>query len=217
MTELRVTGGARIGRANATWPFATLTVNKDKLQLNATIIGNLVFKPDNIISIVPYSGFISRGLKINHKVSEYNDPVVFWTFSSPVKLIKMIEQTGFLNNTGHLSKELEVSIARAQSQGGFPIRRSAAIAIVVIWNILFLIDFLNALGKKLDGPPLGHGAQLALGFILVICILLLTFEPARRLILKEGRTLADIKKFVYFIMFISGFILTGITLAHLKN
>ena len=39
------------GMANATWPFATLTVNKNELQLKASIIGNLVFKPSDIIAI----------------------------------------------------------------------------------------------------------------------------------------------------------------------
>jgi hypothetical protein len=38
MTEVKETGRARIGMANATWPFATLTVNREKLQLNATIL-----------------------------------------------------------------------------------------------------------------------------------------------------------------------------------
>lgn len=77
MTEVKETGGARIGKANATWPFATLTVNREKLQLNATILGHLVFKPTDIISIVPYSGFMSSGIKINHKVSNYKTNIVF--------------------------------------------------------------------------------------------------------------------------------------------
>ena len=34
MDQLKMTGGARIGMANATWPFVTLTVTKDRLDLN---------------------------------------------------------------------------------------------------------------------------------------------------------------------------------------
>jgi hypothetical protein len=41
---------------------------------------------------------------------------------------------------------------------------------------------------------LGLRVQLALGFILLTCILLLTLEPVKRLILKEGRTINDIKE-----------------------
>lgn len=51
MNELKLTGGARIGMANATFPFATLKVNKDRLELNASIVGNIVFQPSDIISI----------------------------------------------------------------------------------------------------------------------------------------------------------------------
>ena len=32
-----------------------IIVNKDRLELNASIIGNLVFQPSDIISIEPYS------------------------------------------------------------------------------------------------------------------------------------------------------------------
>jgi len=212
MTEVKETGGARIGMGNATWPFATLTVDKNKLQLNATILGNLVFRPGDIISIVPYSRFLSKGLKINHTVSKYKDPIIFWTSGSQSDLIKRIEQTGFLTNTDPIAIDLEESIARAQSQGGFPLRTTAAIAILVIWNILFLIDFQDFFRKNKGAVTIGHGAQLALGFILVICLLLLTFEPARRLILKDGRSINDIKMFVYFAMFICGFMLLISTL-----
>jgi len=48
-----LTGGARIGRANATYPFANLFVDKDVLKINSSIVGNLVFKPQDIISIEP--------------------------------------------------------------------------------------------------------------------------------------------------------------------
>lgn len=207
MTEVKQTGGARIGMANATWPFATLTVNKNKLQLNATILGNLVFKPGDIISVVPYSSFMSSGLKINHKVPNYKNNIIFWTFNSPSDLIKKIEQTGFLTNTNPIAIDLEESITRSQSQGGFPLRITATIAIVVIWNLLFLIDIKDFFEKNKDASPLGIGAQLALGFILLTCFLLLTFEPARRLILKDGRNISDIKKFVYLVIFVSGFML----------
>jgi len=54
MDEIRETGGASIGMARATRPFATLAVNMNKLQLKALIIGNLIFKPSDIIDIMTY-------------------------------------------------------------------------------------------------------------------------------------------------------------------
>ena len=101
MTELNLTGGARIGMANATWPFASLKVTKERLDLNATIVGNLVFRPEDIVSIEPYYmiPILGQGIKINHRIPKYKEKVIFWTFKNPNEVIRQIKQTGFLDNS----------------------------------------------------------------------------------------------------------------------
>lgn len=37
MQEVKIRGGARIGRTNSTWPFARLKVTKDQLSLKVSI------------------------------------------------------------------------------------------------------------------------------------------------------------------------------------
>lgn len=213
MYEIKETGGARIGIANATWPFAKLTVNKDTLTLNAGLIGKLIFYPSNIISIEPYIGTtatIGQGVKINHNVSGYNSKVVFITRGNAADLINKIAQTGFLNNTSPIDPTVTASQTQAQKQGGFPLKKSATIAIVAIWNVFFFYNFYTVRSFFVGGKsqsPLGLGAQLALGFMLITCISLLTFEPVRKLVLKEGRSIDDIKSTVYFIMLICGVML----------
>jgi hypothetical protein len=211
MNELKETGGARIGMANATWPFANLTVNENRLTLNASIIGNLTFKPSDIISIETYSviPLLGQGIRIHHKVSNYKDKVVFWTFKNPHELIKKIEETGFLNNTQPISSEEEQEISKQQSVGGFPIKTWFTIAVVVVWNLLFLYDFQN---REEGDLPIGNGAKYALAFVFGTGLLLLVSEPFRRVVLKEGRTLKDIKKFVIFLLFISGIMLLQFSL-----
>src|SRR3954463_6143974 len=100
MNELKVIGGAHIGKLRATWPFVSLTVDSHKLQLNASIIGNFVFAPGDIISIGPDSSGLSigKGIRIYHRVEKYNQKIVFTSFENPMALINRIEQTGFLNN-----------------------------------------------------------------------------------------------------------------------
>ncbi|MEQ8553423.1 MAG: hypothetical protein RIC53_12275 [Cyclobacteriaceae bacterium] len=209
--EIKETGGARIGMANATWPFATLTVNESRLTLNATIVGNLTFKPSDIISIEPYKviPLLGQGIRINHRVNNYKEKVIFWTMKSPGELIKKIELTGFLTNTQPISPEQEQEIAKQQSAGGFPIKIWFAVAVVVIWNLLFLYDFTNSNKEQL---PIGIGVKSALGFVFGTGLLLLISEPFRKLVLKEGRTLNDIKKFVLFLMLISGLMLLQFSL-----
>jgi hypothetical protein len=211
MFEIKETGGARIGMANATWPLAKLTVNKDVLTLKAGIIGKLVFSPSNIISIQPYSGMavFGSGIQINHNVSGYNSKVIFWTFNNPVALISKIKQTGFLDNTNPGTVIPDAAISSAQKQGGFAIKPAAVIGIVVIWNIFFLYDFYLFFNNSKAVSPINIGGRLALGFMLITCIALLTLEPVRRLVLKEGRSLSDIKTALLFIMLISAVILIG--------
>lgn len=208
MDEIKKTGGARIGMMNATWPFATLKVNKNKLELNATILGNLVFTPRDIISIEAYGliPVIGQGIKINHKVNSYNSKVIFWTMGNPKNLINKIEQIGFLSNSSPVPEDLQREIDQTQNKGGFPIKIQAAILIVVIWNLLFSIDLFKFFTKGVTDSPLGVGAKLAIGFIFITSILLLSSSFARKLILKEGHDIDDISKFIYFLMFICGFL-----------
>ena len=210
MKEINFTGGARIGMANATWPFASLKVSKDRLDLNTGIVGNLTFKPNDIISIEPYSGFLSSGLKINHKVSKYKGKVIFWTFKNPNEIIRQIQQTGFLDNISNIDNETDSIITERQKQGGFPLKLPFAIAVIVIWNLLFLIDFLGFTNSNSEGMPLGNGIKMALGFVFAISILTLISNGFRKIVLKEGRELKDISRFLYFIIFITGFMLLNL-------
>jgi hypothetical protein len=93
--RISIIGGARIGLANVTWPFANLIVENTRVILTARILlKKLTFEPKDIICIEPYSGIISGGLKINHRKSEYKKEVIFWLFGDPLKVMKQIEESG---------------------------------------------------------------------------------------------------------------------------
>jgi hypothetical protein len=59
MTELKETGGARIGMASATWIFATLVYPK-KLELKCNYNWQFGIQANDIVSLVPQSGFLSQ-------------------------------------------------------------------------------------------------------------------------------------------------------------
>jgi hypothetical protein len=215
MTQLKYTGGARIGMSNATWPFATLTVTQEKLELNATILGNFTFFNSDIISIEPYSAFMSSGLKINHNVPTYKEKIIFWTFQNPGSIINEIENIGFFDlDKPSVSQNDRELIIEKQKQGGFPVKVPFAIAVIVIWNVLMLFDFVNFYKSDSKGVPIGNGVLCALGFVLGTSILTLISKEFRKLILKEGRELQDISKFLYFIIFISGMMLINFLTFH---
>ncbi len=209
MKELQFTGGARIGGANATFPFATLKVNKDRLELNASILGNLVFQPKDIVSIETYImiPILGQGIKINHNVSTYKERVIFWTFKDPNEVIKQIQETGFLSNQNASVQQMDRAIAEKQVKGGFPLKKGFAIGAIVVWNLLFLSDFVPFFLQKTDGTPIGNGVLAAVGLLFLSALFSLISGDFRRLILKEGRELDDIKKFAIFTMIISGLML----------
>lgn len=212
MDKLELTGGARIGMANATWPFATLKVTKDKLELNASIVGNLVFQPKDITSIETYTmiPLLGQGVKINHRIANYNNKVIFWTFKDPSTVVNQIRQTGFLENIDSRISDADALIIQQQQADGFPIKKSVAIGIIVLWNILFLSDFIKFSISDNKGMPLGNGATIALATLFFISLLSLISKDFSKLILKEDESVKDINKFLYLLIFISGFMLIGI-------
>jgi len=209
MNELQITGGARIGRANATFPFATLKVNKDRLDLNASILGNLTFQSSDIISIEPYTmiPILGQGVKINHNVPTYKDRVIFWTFKDPVSVVRQIQGTGFLNKESVSNQNIDRTIIKKQSKGGFPIKKSFAIGAIVVWNLLFLSDIIPFMMGKAGDSPVGKGVFAAISLLFLSALLSLISAGFRRLILKDGRELSDIKRLAFLLLIISGFML----------
>jgi len=215
MEKVEITGGARIGTENATWPFATLCVSKDKLELNVSFIGNFTFQPKDIISIEPYMmiPFFGQGIKINHSIAGYDNKVIFWTSKDPLKIINQIRQAGFLENMNRQIPDRDTSIIQQQQlTGGFPIKKSVVIGAIVLWNVLFIADLIHFFASDKKGLPLGNGAAIAATMLFVISILSLISTDFRRLILKKGKSIEDINKLLYFLILISGFMLTGILL-----
>ncbi len=205
-----LTGGARIGNANVSYPFADLFVDKNVLKINASIVGNLVFQAKDIISIEPYLFIptIGQGIKINHRIESYNPKVIFWTFKDPRFVINEIEKVGFLNNKNSEINFTNAEIIKRQEQGSFPIKKSAAIILIVLWNLFCLSDFLPFfLQDKNKGILYGNGIKIALGLFFTTSILALISNSFRKIILKEGRDIDDINKFTYFIILITGLML----------
>lgn len=214
MDELQLTGGARIGRANISIPLATLTVSKERMELNASIVGNLTFQPADITSIEPYNFLpvIGQGVKINHRVPTYKEKVIFWSLKDPMAIIKQIEGTGFLGNQAALSPQMAQGVMKRQAEGGFPIKRGAAIAVVVFWNLLFLADVVPFILEQKQGSPIGAGMLTAIGLVFLIALLSLVAADFRRLILKEGRGKDDIKRFAIFLLILMGVMFVSLSL-----
>jgi len=83
------------------------------------------------------------------------------------------------------------------------------IVFIIIWNLLFLYDFLPLFHEGSTSKPFGFGIAAALGLLFFIALLSLISGGFRRLILKDGRGLSDIKKAALFILFLSAVMFTA--------
>jgi len=78
------TGGFRVGRNawlafNGSWPFGKLQIHRDRLILEA-LWQTYTFPRPSIVALSVYSGFFSRGLRIQHSIPAYPSFVVFWSY-----------------------------------------------------------------------------------------------------------------------------------------
>ena len=89
-------GGTRLGFFNATWPFAKISVSQDTLELKC-FSKKYKFEKDQIIDLREYNGMMSKGLLIEHKLNDYPEHIVFWTFKFE-RLKHSLEKFGYLIN-----------------------------------------------------------------------------------------------------------------------
>ncbi len=108
-TRSSITGGVWIDALSATYPFATLTISPQKLELRVKIgflgrlcnlpEGNLlIFRHDETTEITEKSfiPIIATGIQIHHKIKGYPDTIIFWQLSSSnTDLIQKLKSAGF--------------------------------------------------------------------------------------------------------------------------
>jgi len=199
------TGGARIGWLNATWPLAQLAATRDKLTVTAHLLGCYTFNPEQVSSVERYVliPVLAWGVRVRHCVAEYPQRIIFWSLGNPDELLAGIRDVGFTPSA---------SASAIVPRRGIPVRWSAIITSVVIWNVLFILPFVGRrqTASAPDWPllvPLLTVVGLSLG---------IPYSPRlQRLILKPGRSVGEIRPFLRFLAFVCGllFVIFSVLLA----
>jgi hypothetical protein len=193
-SEIKLTGGARVGWINASWPFAALTVLSSKVTLNSTLLGKYEFRPEDIISFeeVGTLPFIGRGIRIHHNKTEYPKKMIFWTTKNPEKLINEIRMLGFIPKG---TPSTEVRDRR------FPIRWQAIVFFVVLWNSFLMLDMFQ--GGEFHPKP-GRFSWYATMLVFILSISIWKTELIKNAILSPGHKLTEIKSLLYLLTFVTG-------------
>lgn len=184
-------GGAQVGLVHASWPFARLTAEAGTLTLSC--LGTYTFTPSDVVSLEPYGSIpvLARGIRIRHNRRDYPKNVIFWCMGSREDALAEMADTGFSPRGRPLD-----------GPTGFPVRWSAILIILALWNGLFLLDRGTAGSRTAPGP-------------LALAALVLLFAAATaarmspqfgRLLLREGHDLGEIKSMVALIQLITGFL-----------
>ena len=94
--EASFRGGARIGRVNASWPFARLTARRDVLRIAS--LGSYAFTPSEVVSLdaCPSRLFLSSGILIRHNRPDCPATVIFWCMGKPARVLAAIRDVGFV-------------------------------------------------------------------------------------------------------------------------
>jgi hypothetical protein len=190
-------GGARIGWMNATHPFAQLSATKDALVISVRLLGTYSFTPEQVSAVERYTMIpvLGWGIRIRHCRSDYPERVIFWCLGNPDRLICGIRDAGFMATAPS---------SAVPHRRGMPIRWSAILVALAVWNGLILLDISRSTGPI---PIPGPFCVLAVLLAFLLSIGTLTSSKLQHRILKPGRSINEIGAFLRLLAFISGIML----------
>jgi hypothetical protein len=198
MENFVIRGGLKVGLTWTRWPLVKLEVDKDKLLIDSKVLGKYLFQPKDIISIEANQSFYDGGITIFHRKPYYYPKLIFLV-SSPVKVLQKIVETGFIDRIdGNLTDE-DQRIIQKQRAREFPVKSSVMVTISILSYFLLIVSILKIHPFNNNFNVLG--IVLPLVFLLCLSVLTLFSEGFRRLVLKEGRTIKDIKVYLYLLIY----------------
>ncbi|MGW8123759.1 hypothetical protein ACV07N_13970 [Roseivirga echinicomitans] len=201
MNGITLTGGAKIGIMNYTYPFATMVVSKDKIQLTTATGVNLVFRPQDIVSIKTHKELpvVGQGIRIKHQISGYSKMIIFWLMEDPELVLEKIQATGFLDNNLTFN---DAKIERPE-MAKIPLKKPVALALFGFWSFFLVFGIVDLFVEAPAFLPKGDALLAALTLMFFTALLTLVSVHFRELILNEGVPFHEVRKKALVVLLIS--------------
>jgi len=192
-----ITGGARVGWTNATWPLAQLSATPDRLTIAIRLLGTYSFAPDQVSAVEKYVMIpvLGWGIRVHHCNPDCPQRIIFWCLGNPDTVLHGIRDSGFTPAASSFT---------LPQRRGLALRWSAIIIVVAIWNAFFFLDAGHS------GRVPSHPGPLVLApllFIFALSVGTLISPKLQRLILKPDRNVGEIRPILGLLAFISGLML----------
>lgn len=187
-------GGARVGSLHVSWPLASMEVGPASLKVSA--FGSHTFARGEVLSVEPVGRvpLFGLGVRVHHSKNDSPERIEFYVLGSRDELLNEIRAAGF-----------PVGESARPGKRGIPVRASAIVAGLLIWNGLFLLDMLNWSGRELVGPVVpGPFSLVALALAFAVATLTPRFARLQRLILRDGRHLGEIRGPLLLVQLVTG-------------
>ena len=185
-------GGARTGWTQASWPFASIEVKPGCLTVS--VLGKYTFAPSQVDAVEPVGSIplLSTGIRIHHTRSDYPEKIVFFGLGGRDRLLAAISAAGF-----------RVGEPAFRHERGFPVKISAIVVFILVWNALFWLD---AGGDRFNtaGGRAGPYSCLALALTFAAATLILRSPRAQGLVLREGHDVGEIRGTLRLVQIIAG-------------
>lgn len=110
------------------------------------------------------------------------------------------------DNPGFGTRSVQPSVPPNESRPGFPVRWTAVVVFVTVWNLLLALD--GFVPWREPKPP-GPFVLLALGTAFVGALVLRRSPIVQRLVMKPGRSVNEIAHALILLQVIFGFLLIG--------
>ncbi len=196
-----VTGGARIGWVNHSWPLASLSADASGLTITTTMFGlfgtgRYHFTTDQVTRIERYGiiPFIGEGIRVHHTVPDYPEKIVFWC--RPDSVLAGIASTGFpiVTTAGGFQ-------GIAVKKRGFPLRIWPLAVVILLWNLLIGYEMLSRPASRMAPGPL---TLVALILVFLTSMAVLRSTGVQGIFLRPGRSIGEVRPIFLLIAFVTG-------------